>query len=191
MKMKKVVLYVFCLFLAVAPASAASLFPGGDTTARQSEDYQTLYLAVKCLESIVPEQHDIVWNIEEIRKYCAHIHAPTTESISYACFSYSADRQQYIRLVFEISFNDLVIVQIVSADVAAEIVVSLSQNDQTGFSKAKDVLQLNIEGASCYIPCEDFIQLFQGVEIESELLMAPCPYSNNKSDDLWVYLYEK
>ena len=191
MMMKKAVLYIFCLFLAVAPASAESLLPNVNTTSNQSEEHQTLYLAVKCLENIVPEQHDIVWNIEEIRKYCEYIHIPTTESISYACLSYSSDRQQYIRLVFEISFNDLVMVQIISSDVVAEMVISLPESDQTGFSEAKDVLQLNIEGASYDIPREDFIQLFQGVGIESELLRVPCPYSNDKSDDLLVYLYEK
>ena len=180
MKKRIVALLLLCLSLVSTTVSAASLFPDVDTTASQSQDYQTLYLAVKCLDSIVVPYFSIDSNIAEIRSYCAYIRVPTTERISYEC------NRERICLVFEISFNDLAVIQIVSEGVDIKTLLPYCTSNQPVFSKSEDTLEIIIDEIAYYVPCEDFITLFDGVLIERVSLKMPSPYAWDELNDACI-----
>lgn len=174
------VLLMGCLAFSMTPASAESLFPNVDTTASQSEDYQTLYLAVKCLDSIVVPYFSIDSNIAEIRSYCAYIRVPTTERISYEC------NQESVCLVFEINFNDLAVIQIVSEGVDIKVLLPYCTSNKPAFSQSEDTLEIIVDGIAYYVPCEDFIALFEGVLIERVSLKLPSPYAWDELDAAYI-----
>lgn len=180
--MKKILLVLLmgCLAFSMTPASAESLFPNVDTTASQSEDYQTLYLAVKCLDSIVVPYFSIDSSIAEIRSYCAYIRVPTTERISYEC------NQESVCLVFEVSFNDLAVIQIVSEVVDIKTLLPYSASNRPVISHPEDMLEIVVDENTYFVPCEDFLALFEGVLIERVSLKLPSPYAWDELDAAYI-----
>ena len=180
--MKSVLVSLMCVIMLfnLCHAESVLLFDDIQVKEDQTVEYQSIYLAGLCVNSV--ESEDTYESIMHCRAICEKISIQTTEHISY----WLSPTERYICLTDDISFSENVSVQFESEYIETSVLKRYLLPATEMTERSKDYMTIK-KGQDRYsILLKDFIGCFKGVKTTKASLILRSPYDSDDLNDAYI-----